>query len=509
MPATTSFDLFWTSRVDKDDDHLLQEWDKFPKTSQPAAVEIQSDGIHNSNTRTNSPTLSYSSHDMSPEVALSCLDVRPTKPRMLRSLTSPRVPPRHDFPFCNHEPMHTERDMFPRFSETSSKANRQLDWGTMQGESRDVVSDDFYLTRHAAAPEAWPTLPAAPFSTLKVPSTTEGQLGVSLISARSSFSSTNNQSTLAYPVDDAEQCPEVSNSGNNPFRTSNGSIFIPLINPLTEEIGICQAQTTCLSLSQPKPNRIVSPLFLHKSSVYPKISVRPVTPSSSSFPRTITSQPDPIRQIDSSAGILENTDPLSPPVLVRPALRSYPLLSRLGPVRRIRSPSFPVGIGASLSSSNPYLLRESPYHCGLVYCQPNQDVNSTSSAHERTHGDGMTGLSRTETPTPRPRHPVVVSSEKKSICKVFHGLPFVGLIGCLWLGNFLVALLSAMIPIAVPKISTQLHGMRDIGLYTSSYYLFLATFLPFFYRMYQVFNPKIIFLTSVLVFQGSSIVQRP
>ena len=72
----------------------------------------------------------------------------------------------------------------------------------------------------------------------------------------------------------------------------------------------------------------------------------------------------------------------------------------------------------------------------------------------------------------------------------------------LCLGTFLVALDTTIISVAVPKIATDFQAINDVRWYGSAYLLTVTAFQPAFGSVYRLFNTKLIYLLSILIFEG-------
>lgn len=70
------------------------------------------------------------------------------------------------------------------------------------------------------------------------------------------------------------------------------------------------------------------------------------------------------------------------------------------------------------------------------------------------------------------------------------------------LGTFLMALDSTIISVATPRISTNFHALDDVGWYGSAYGMTLCAFTPILSSFYKHFNPKIVFLVVVVIFES-------
>jgi hypothetical protein len=564
MP-TTLFDMFWTSRAGDDDHYLLEERDATHGPRQAGMDHMQPEESNDSDTTLDSPTTPTTIHAYSDEIATSYLDAPRPSSMMPRSSTPPPLPHGHYFDFYNNHATYSEGDLFPRLDEASYRPDAQRSLHIHIGGSTELVDGPFPGPRYSHS-SSWPIPTDRGLVFPPVLVGTEENIDLRGENSQSSFYSKGNNSVLACPVNASEQPAAYSNYVNIRRRRRRDLIPAPLLISPDQEVGMDRTQRTWLSLppKEPKTRRAASPLWLHKSSAYPSILVQPGTPSSITFPQTIFDHTDSTGRIKSSAAVIEYANPLCPP-LIRPALASYPLLRHEGSVRRARSPSFPVGIGASLSSSSPYLLREPPYYYGSASRYSVRDMSSVSIIHDFNNDDETILQSHfPDTITPQARQSALLTyrancrndgASAQSLPQSLHnkfdnltnasiavpaltsrlstqnipaslaertsfaiddasikdnnenyigGLPLVGKIACLWLGNFLVVLLASMIPVAAPRISTQLNGMRDIGLYSSSYFLLLAAFLPTFRKIYHLFSSKKIYLVSLLIFEGLS-----
>ena len=72
----------------------------------------------------------------------------------------------------------------------------------------------------------------------------------------------------------------------------------------------------------------------------------------------------------------------------------------------------------------------------------------------------------------------------------------------LWLGTLLVAIDTTIIGTAIPKISTDFQALTQVGWYGSAYMLTLTAFQPIYGNVYKFFDAKLVFLASILLFEG-------
>ncbi|KAI4134960.1 MAG: hypothetical protein LQ341_005943, partial [Variospora aurantia] len=80
------------------------------------------------------------------------------------------------------------------------------------------------------------------------------------------------------------------------------------------------------------------------------------------------------------------------------------------------------------------------------------------------------------------------------------------IITALCLGTLLDAIDITIIGVAVPTISTEFNALDDVGWYGSAYLLSLTALQPVFGVVYKFFDPKTVYLCSVLVFEAGSII---
>ena len=70
------------------------------------------------------------------------------------------------------------------------------------------------------------------------------------------------------------------------------------------------------------------------------------------------------------------------------------------------------------------------------------------------------------------------------------------------LGTLLVAIDTTVVSVAIPKISTQFKALDDVGWYGSAYLITLTAFQPIMGNMFRIFPPKVVYMVSILVFEG-------
>ncbi|KAI0594167.1 major facilitator superfamily domain-containing protein [Biscogniauxia sp. FL1348] len=79
-------------------------------------------------------------------------------------------------------------------------------------------------------------------------------------------------------------------------------------------------------------------------------------------------------------------------------------------------------------------------------------------------------------------------------------------IGGLCLGTFLFGLDLNIIGVAIPPITTEFRSLADVAWYGSAYMLTLTTFQPLFGNLNKFFNPKIVYMISLSIFEVGSII---
>ncbi|KAL2038880.1 hypothetical protein N7G274_008402 [Stereocaulon virgatum] len=78
-------------------------------------------------------------------------------------------------------------------------------------------------------------------------------------------------------------------------------------------------------------------------------------------------------------------------------------------------------------------------------------------------------------------------------------------IGSLCLGTFLLALDMNIIGVAIPKITSDFHSLEDVAWYGSVYLLTVTAFQPLGGSLYKFFNIKVVYLSSIALFEFGSI----
>jgi MFS family permease len=100
-------------------------------------------------------------------------------------------------------------------------------------------------------------------------------------------------------------------------------------------------------------------------------------------------------------------------------------------------------------------------------------------------------------------HPIFSASEKPVYLRSWR-LAIV--VGSLFLGIFLFGLDVTIIGVAIPKITTEFGSLNKVAWYGSAYLLTVTAFQPSFGNLYRYFNAKVVYLVSLVVFEGKSYV---
>jgi hypothetical protein len=91
------------------------------------------------------------------------------------------------------------------------------------------------------------------------------------------------------------------------------------------------------------------------------------------------------------------------------------------------------------------------------------------------------------------------SSEPVSL--FLHSWRLAAVIGSLCLGIFLLALDMNIIAVAIPRITSDFHSLDDVAWYGSAYLLTVTAFQPLFGNLYKYFDPKIVYMGSIALFE--------
>ncbi|KAG8624210.1 hypothetical protein KVT40_009186 [Elsinoe batatas] len=85
------------------------------------------------------------------------------------------------------------------------------------------------------------------------------------------------------------------------------------------------------------------------------------------------------------------------------------------------------------------------------------------------------------------------------------GTRLVGIVLALVLSIFLVALDMTIVATAIPKITDEFQSLEDVGWYGSAFFLLVASSTNMFGKAYKFFPLKIVFLTSIAIFEIGSL----
>jgi uncharacterized membrane protein YhaH (DUF805 family) len=83
-----------------------------------------------------------------------------------------------------------------------------------------------------------------------------------------------------------------------------------------------------------------------------------------------------------------------------------------------------------------------------------------------------------------------------------HSWQLVIILTGLALGVFVVAIDTIIVSVAIPSISTQFKRLQDVGWYGSTYLLTVTAFQPISGAMFRLFDIKVVYLTSIVIFEG-------
>ena len=73
----------------------------------------------------------------------------------------------------------------------------------------------------------------------------------------------------------------------------------------------------------------------------------------------------------------------------------------------------------------------------------------------------------------------------------------------LTLGTFLYSIDTTIIAVAVPRISADFEALGQVGWYGSTFLLLMTSFQPIFGSIYKSFDEKIVYLVSIIIFEGT------
>ncbi|KAK1490907.1 major facilitator superfamily transporter [Colletotrichum cuscutae] len=73
------------------------------------------------------------------------------------------------------------------------------------------------------------------------------------------------------------------------------------------------------------------------------------------------------------------------------------------------------------------------------------------------------------------------------------------------IATFMIAIDGSILATAIPKITSDFHRLNDVPWYGSAYLFTEMAFQPTFGRLYTLFNARVLYLTSVIIFEAGSI----
>ncbi|KIW96646.1 uncharacterized protein Z519_02037 [Cladophialophora bantiana CBS 173.52] len=87
-----------------------------------------------------------------------------------------------------------------------------------------------------------------------------------------------------------------------------------------------------------------------------------------------------------------------------------------------------------------------------------------------------------------------------------HGLKLVLVAGASVIAVFLIALDQTIVGTAIPKITDEFHGLRDVSWYAAAYFMTFGAAQTSAGKIYKYFNLKWSFLVSMLIFEVGSLI---
>ncbi|KAL8811092.1 MAG: hypothetical protein Q9223_007606, partial [Gallowayella weberi] len=138
-------------------------------------------------------------------------------------------------------------------------------------------------------------------------------------------------------------------------------------------------------------------------------------------------------------------------------------------------------------------------------------IDSGKQEHEQHNKAGNGGHDKSpvleETKSQPPKGFVTeMADEQKTLDRTYPSSSKRFIIAALCVGTLLDAIDITIIGVAVPTISAAFNALDDVGWYGSAYLLCLTALQPVFGVIYKFFDPKKIYLSSVLVFEAGSII---
>lgn len=138
------------------------------------------------------------------------------------------------------------------------------------------------------------------------------------------------------------------------------------------------------------------------------------------------------------------------------------------------------------------VLADSKLGAGEATPHPREDLKS-SSADTQLSGEKPSEA----TPSDGEEEEAVVKLNRKQLAIMTVAMAF---------AIFLIALDETIISTAIPRITDQFHSLNDVGWYGSAYMLTMCCFQLHYGKLYQHFSTKIIFITSIALFELGSLI---
>lgn len=200
--------------------------------------------------------------------------------------------------------------------------------------------------------------------------------------------------------------------------------------------------------------------------------------------------------------------------IISPMLLSYVAHPTLAAIVDTDSPASEVAaIENHFSSRDTYLDQserwESMYH-GTSYESDYAQSDDQSDARSEYRSDTESALPANDAHPPVPCSPLSSKEQEgeppESSPHDKHAPLRLGIIlFSLWFGNLLVSLQDTMVPIAIPSISSDLHGLKDVAKYLSWYLLAFTVAYPISHKLYRLFDARVVYVFAVILFAGKSL----
>lgn len=78
-------------------------------------------------------------------------------------------------------------------------------------------------------------------------------------------------------------------------------------------------------------------------------------------------------------------------------------------------------------------------------------------------------------------------------------------IACLFFGQFLTALDTNIITVALPRISSDFGSLDSVAWYSTGYILCLTAFQPLFGSIYKFFQTDVVYRVTISIFEGEPV----